>query len=53
LILSLDGVDFGDAFAVAILADFGGKPGGNNLAHFRAGDGLTAKREDVCVVMFA
>jgi hypothetical protein len=53
LILSLDCVDFGDAFAVAIFADLGGKPGGHDLAHLGAADRFAAEREDVCVVVFA
>src|SRR5688572_3004674 len=53
LILSLDGVDFGDALAVAIFSDLGGKPGGNDLAHLSARDRLASQREDVRVVVLA
>src|ERR1043165_3704974 len=53
LVLALDGVDLGDALAMAFLGDLGRQPGRDDVAHLLAVDRLAAERQHVRVVVLA
>src|ERR1700752_1691378 len=51
LILTLNGVDFFNAFAMTIFAKLRPQPCSHNLAHFLIADRLTAQAKNVCIVV--
>src|ERR1051325_10750827 len=53
LVLALDGVDLGDALAMAFLGDLGRQPGRDDVAHLLAVDRLAAERQHIRVVVLA
>jgi hypothetical protein len=52
-ILSLDGLNFFDAFPMSVFGHFSCQPGVDDVAHFRTGDRLAAQRKNIGAVMLA